>query len=358
MNRFGYIAASLMALAGALRADTVYISSGGGNPVPFTEVKIVKIDAGKLVFRTATGNETSRDVKQVTKMVLDDEPSFNAAEDAFAAGEWDKATDAYQKTIKSTNKPWLADFCTLRLIDSASKSGRFDAAVTGYIAAVLKDPAMADAKKPTLPDAKSTYLDTAAQEINRALADTKLQSVQRQALLSFLLEIQRTRGDTKAAAETMEKLLKISADAGGDPLAGRALADLKLGMAHMALDEKNYAKVIETINASSAVFLEPDQQADALYCLAEAKYGLASARKDETSLKEAALAYMRVVAHFKDQPGAPFVAESLIEAATILEQLNQTSDAVSIYEQITVQYPDSPVAGQAKASLERINSGS
>jgi len=356
--RYSTVAAVWFAVAGAVRADTVYISSGGGNPVPFDEVKIVRIDAGKLVFRTATGNETSRDLKQVAKMVLDDEPSFNTAEDAYAAGEWDKATDAYQKTVKSTNKPWLADFCSIRLIDSASKSGRFDAAVTGYIAAVMKDPAMADAKKPTLPDGKSTYLDTAVQDLNRALADAKLQNVQRQALLSFLLEIHRARGDTKATADTMEKLLKISADAGGDPLAGRALADLKLGMAHVALDEKNYTKVIETIDGSSTIFLEPDQQADALFCLAEARYGIASAKNDEPSLQAAALAYMRVVAHFKDQPGAPFVAESLVKTGGILEQLKQTRDALSIYEQVTIQYPDSPVAAQAKQAIERINSGS
>jgi len=350
--------AALIAVAGAVRADTVFVSSGGGNPVPFDEVKIVKIEAGKLVFRTATGNETSRELEQVARMTIDDEPSFNTAEEAYAAGEWDKATDAYQKTIKSTNKPWLADFCSLRLVDSASKSGRFDAAVAGYIAAVMKDPAMADAKKPAMPDAKSTYLDTAVQDLNRALTDARIQNVQRQALLSFLLEIHRARGDAKATTDTMEKLLKISADAGNDPLAGRALADLKLGLAHVALDEKNYAKAMETIESSRAVFVEPDQQADALYCVAEGKYGMAAAKNDEPSLKDAALAYMRVVAHFKDQPGAPLVAESLVKTAAILEQLKQTSDARSIYEQVTVQYPDSPMAQQARQGIERIDSGS
>lgn len=357
MTRGTIIGAILLSCAALVRADSLLVSSGGGNPVPFNNVKVDRVEAGKIIFRTTTGNETSRELSQVVQMTLDDEPAFSAAEGAYAKGEWDAATDGYQKTVRSTDKPWLKDFCSIRLIDAASKSGRFDAAVTGYIAAVIKDPVMADSKKPPLPDTKSTYLDTAVQELNTALAGSKLQDVQRQALLSFLLEIHRARGDTKATTETMEKLLKLSANpsnGGGDPLAGRALADLKLGIAHVALDEKNYAKAIQTIDQSREVFVEPDQQADALYCLAQAR--TAQAGNDPAALRAAALDYMRVVAHCKDETSAAtLVADSLVKTAGILEKLNEISDALSLYEQTAAQYPDSPAAADAKAGIERIN---
>lgn len=360
MIRSIFIGVILLVCAAWLRADSLLVSSGG-NPVPFNNVKVDRVEAGKIIFRTTTGNETSRELSQVVQMTLDDEPAFSAAEQAYATEQWDAATDGYQKTVRSTDKPWLKDFCSIRLIDAASKSGRFDAAVTGYIAAVIKDPAMADSKKPALPDSKSTYLDTAVQELNTALAGSKLQDVQRQALLSFLLEIHRARGDGKATTETMEKLLKLTASpssgAGGDPLAGRALADLKLGIAHVALDEEDYAKARQTIEQSREVFIEPDQQADALYCLAEA--AAAQAGKDPAALRAAALDYMRVVAHFKDEASsATLVADSLVKTAGILEQLNEISDALSLYEQAAAQYPGSPAAAAAKTGIERINAGS
>lgn len=363
-NRCAIFLLAAMLGAPLARADTLLIGSGAGNPVPYNNVKVDRVQGGKIIFRTSTGNETSRDLSKVVQMTLDDEPAFNAAEAAYAKGDWNAATDGYQKTVRSTDKQWLADFCSIRLIDAAGKSGRFDAAVTGYIAAVLKDPAMADAKKPALPDGKSTYLDTAADELNDALASSKLEDVQRQALLSFLLEIHRARGDAQATADTTEQLLKISAaapnSAGSDSrLAGRALADLKLGLAHVALDEKNFAKARDTIESSREVFVEPDQQADALFCLAEARAGL-RAGNDPAALKASALDYMRVVAHFKDEPAsAGLVANALVKTAAILEQLNERADALSLYQQVTAQYAGSSdaAADAAKAGIERIENG-
>jgi hypothetical protein len=63
---------------------------------------------------------------------------------------------------------------------------------------------------------------------------------------------------------------------------------------------------------------------------------------------------MRVVAHFKDAAGAPHVAESLFKTAQILEKLKDDKTASETYQQVAAQYPDSPVAAQAKESAERL----
>jgi len=102
-----------------------------------------------------------------------------------------------------------------------------------------------------------------------------------------------------------------------------------------------------------ASFVDPAQQADALFILAEAKYALALNKKDAGDLKDAALAYMRVVANFKDAPNHPHVPESLLRTANIEEQLNDAPAAQLLYQQIAQQYPDDPIAAVAKQKIQK-----
>ena len=338
------------------RADTIWVSSGG-SPLPIEDVKIARVVGDRIFFMTAQGTETSRELGQVSRMKIDDEPVFTAAEDAFAAGDFDKATDGYQKAMKGSAKEWLKDWATLRLIESANKAGRFDAAASGYIALVQKDPNLAARQKPQMPDAGSTYLETAAEDANKALQNSRLSEQQQLALLNFLLEIHRTRNDTAAAGQVAEQMAKLGggAGAGGEAQAPvGAVADMKLGLAKVALDNKEYDKALKEIEDNRAIFTDPKQQADALYVIAEAKNGLLGSSDDPEALKDVALAYMRVVAHFKDQPNAPHVAESLFKTAQVMERLKDERSAVALYQQLANEYAESPLATKAKEQVERL----
>jgi TolA-binding protein len=100
------------------------------------------------------------------------------------------------------------------------------------------------------------------------------------------------------------------------------------------------------------MFTDPTQQADALWIVAEARYGLAGT--DPAALKDAGLSYMRVVALAKDEPGRPHVVLSLLRTATIMEQLGEPQTASQICEQVLSQYPDDPASIRAKENLERL----
>ena len=78
--------------------------------------------------------------------------------------------------------------------------------------------------------------------------------------------------------------------------------------------------------------------------------------KDAAALKDAALAYMRVVANFKDTPGRPHVADSLYKTGQIEEQLAEPDVAAKVYQQVAEQFPSDPAAALAKQNLDRLKS--
>jgi TolA-binding protein len=268
------------------------------------------------------------------------------------AGKWDQAVDGYQKTIRTTQKPWVKQWASMRLIDAGNKSGRLDAAVAAYIQMLLKDPAAAAAYKPTLPEAKSSYLDTAVKDVNTALGDSKLTVDQKRALIGFLVELHQARKDAAAEDEAYERLAKLPGADPNDAGARRVLAKRKISVASRALEAKNYRQALDEIENNRALFTEPAQQADALYILADARYALAGT--DKNALKDSALAFMRVVAAAKNEAGRPHVVDSLLKTAAILEQLGETRGATGLYEQVLAQFADDPAAPKARDNLERL----
>jgi TolA-binding protein len=355
----------LTATGGTVRADAFWVqTAAGAKPQQVASVKITGIEDGRLKDRSASGNDGDRALETVARLQLDDDAQLNSAEQAFSTGNWDAATDGYLKSLRGTSKDWLKPWIADRLNQAATKANRFDAAVVGFIDSVLRDPARASDNRPGLPDAKSSYLNTAVTEINNALSNAQLAPAQKQVLLSFLLDIHRARNDQRATADTMNEIMKLGEASGAKPgtpgapnlgATGAQLARLKLDLASVALDGKQYQKAIDEITANKAVFVEPRDQSDALFYLAQAKHGLASASKDADALKDAAIAYMRVVAHFKDTQGKPHVADSLVNVARIEEELNAPADAARLYNQVATQYTDSPAAATAREALSRLN---
>lgn len=364
------VVASLASLA---HADSLWVGSGGGSGgssgggsgggLELKDIRILRIDGGRIHFRTASG-ESSRELSQVQRLALDDEPALTSAESAFVAGKFDTATDDYLRVSRSTTKPWLKQWVALRLMKSATSTNRFEPAVTAYIDLVQTDPRLAQDNRPSLTGPtppKPGMLDAAATELEKAL-ERKLPPEQKQALQQFLLDIYRARGDSAKAASLLEQLSGVAGSASGAPGAAgtrdlgaaKALADLRLSAANVALDAKDFPKAISTIEQNQPVFTDPKHQAEALFILASAREGLARAAKDPAQLKDAALSYMRVVAHFRGVAGAESrIGISLLKTAQILEELGEKAEARSLYKELADSL-DVSLKVPARQGLERL----
>jgi TolA-binding protein len=332
----------------SVRADSIFVGNLERKNATIKELK------GDMLVFDFNGRTTEQQAAKISRLVVPSETALTAAEEAYATQRWDDAVDNYQKAQKSA-KQWVKDWSGMRLIDAAAKSGRFDAAASAYIAVLLKNPAVAAPLKPAMPDARSTFLDSAIADTNSALKDSKLTVEQRRALLGFLIELAQAKKDSTAEDAAYEQLAKLPGADVNDPTAKRVLARRKLSLATRALDAKNYTQAITEIESAKAMFVDPSQQAEALFILAEAQ--AAQAGTDSTRLKDAALAYMRVVALAKNESSHPRVVESLLKTAAILEKIGDTQSAQQLYAQIVSQYPDDPLTVRARNSLERMKQG-
>jgi TolA-binding protein len=353
----------LFVAAGFSRADTVAIRRPGAAdsiaPTVYTDVKITDIADGRIVFTTAYGNNVEKALAAVVALTIDDEPQFNEAEQDYAANHLDRAIDEFNQTIQNTDKPWLKAYCQPLLTNAANKGGRFDLAVQGYIYLVLNQPAVAMGLRPTVPPADSPYLDTAAKSLSDASNAAGISPQQQVAFLSLLLDVDRMRKDTSAIDDVASQLTKIASAAGGSTanLASVALADAKITEAGTAVAQKDFDQAASIITSNGNLFVDPRRQADALYILARAREGQAESKDDPGAWQDAAIAYMRVTADFKDSPATPHVANSLLKTARILEtHLNAPAKAMRIYQSVQAQFPQTLAADEAARQIARLQS--
>ncbi len=127
------------------RADSIFIGA-----IERTNAVIKEVKGDVLVFEI-NARQSEMQAGKITPLVPSEAPPEQHKE-AYASGKWDQAVDGYQKTIRTASKPWVRDWAAIRLIDAASKSGRFDAAVAAYVLTLLKDPAAAASlRRPSSP---------------------------------------------------------------------------------------------------------------------------------------------------------------------------------------------------------------
>jgi len=349
--------------------DTIYFESGRDKKIftakNITVTKIAKDGGEESVFYTTeSGRASSKPLVSVVQIEADGETIFNQAEAEFAKKDLKAAGADYRKALTSS-KDWVKHRADVRLLSISSATGDFLGAVDGFVQMAKKEPASASRHKPALATAPAAQLESAVGAVSKGLsgASTETQLV----LLPFLAELYNKQGSTSKAEATLSILSKLQpreAAGNNNPVATaaandaalaakQAQAEIALTSANKAFAAQQYDKAVLEITSHSTAFNSPDLQAKALYLIAEAKSAQATTPE---ALKDAALAYMRVVAHFKQQPGAP-IADSLLKTAAIEEKLKDPINAKILYTQIVAEFSGSKAAQDAQAAINRINTG-
>jgi len=334
--------AAVLVPAGLARADTIILKSGTGTlPVEGT---IISIDSSDLVYVSAsTDRQTHKQIDNVLQIKAPTEPKLTAAEQAYADGKWSDAVTNYQAALNSSSADWVKNRSIVRLIDAAAKSGQFAPQVAAFVELSKRDPANARKNMPATTGVKGDQIKAVIGDVERNANNPSLKKESTDLLKEFLANLYLATGDTPNATRVLGGAAPAApaAMAPGNqaigvaavPAAG-ATPDLVLSRAKVALAAGQYQNIINEIEANKAVFTEPTAQAEALYDLAKAKDALAG--KDPAKLQDAAIAYMRLVAHFngKGTAGAA-VPGALLRVGEIEEDLKQTNEAVQIYQTLT-----------------------
>lgn len=341
-------------IATLARADTVWIQSGSGNPIAISDVKVTGVEADALLFTTGAGRQTSKPLAQIPQIKLDDEPNFSAAEEAFRDSQFPVAVDDYRKTLGTTAKAWLKERSALRLVQAANKSNNFPAAVEGFVDLLQITPALATDNKPAIPKDASSIAQAIA-FVQQASKSPQLKPDQKTVLGNFLVELYNAKGDTASANATLGQISKGGTNSENATQENRRVAaDLKMTEARQAYSQGQYARAAQALNASGGLFTEPQERADALYLLAQSTAGALGNSDVPDPLKDAALAYMRVVAYCQALPGKPHVADSLMNVAAIEEKLKNKKEALAVYNQIADEFKGTAAAARAKEEAARL----
>src|SRR5687767_14621852 len=88
------VAAAVVVLPAAARADKIWTKANPtAKPFERKDLKILKVTNGELVFKgVITDRQDTKPLAEIWQIEADGEPKLNAAEVAFAAGDYAKAT--------------------------------------------------------------------------------------------------------------------------------------------------------------------------------------------------------------------------------------------------------------------------
>ena len=347
-------------------ADTVWLKSPGAKTaVKYDNVKIERVDGNNLLFTSESGNEARKPLEQVSQIAMDDEPALTTAETAFQGGDFAGAIDGYRKAATASARPWVRQRAALRLIEAGSKAPDFGAAVAGFATLATIDSDAAGKAKPPIPaGATKSVLTGAIRDVQNAEQASGIKPDGARVLLNFQIELQTAAHDTDGASAALKQLAKLGGGPApvdstpGTPATDngavvRARAEEKLNEARVALAQKDYKHASEVLTAAGEGIVDPQQQDEAMFMLAEAKAALAS--DDPKALMDAGILYMRVVANFGKVDGAPHIVESLMKTAAIEEKLSKPEEALRIYNEVASAYKDSSSAQDAATNAARIS---
>ena len=185
-NRTGakLLAAALSTAAGpAALADTIYKGAPGTNALALPGVHVSGAANGALSYTTDTGSTRTVPLTDVQRLTLDGQANFNAAEDAYAAGDDPTALTRYTTVLASGGGPaYLRARAAQRLAAVGRQQHRYDAQVTAYAGLVNLDPPAAAAVRPAAPKPNDPTLTAAQAAVTRALSSAS-DNDQRAALL-------------------------------------------------------------------------------------------------------------------------------------------------------------------------------
>ncbi len=313
--------------------DTVTIASGGaGGYTKFTG-RIVDYTGRQLLLELAGRGQRSFPAGQVLHVETPYGPKHTAADEAFAKGEFDRAWTLYRQAVDIDEEPrrWVRRQIFARIVRCHRALDRTAEAGAWFLLLSESDP--------DTPYFDCIPLAWTPRPLPTALEETARQWIQREEPAAVLLGASHLLGSTAALrAMALAKLRRLTT------VSDQRIAKLALAQTWRTA----------TVNVDKA---QLDTWAGLIEKMPEALaagpyFVLGRARAQRQQWEPAALAWMRVAILYPQQ--RTLAARSLADAGRALQQLGRTEQALRLYREVIVNYPQTSAAAEARSRLEAI----
>jgi hypothetical protein len=299
---------------------------------PVTRVgEIIQYDADQLQLRSPQGTVSRVSVSRVLKIQTDRSPEHQQADDAFAQGDDAGALRLYQTAYRDESRAWISELLVARAIACQTNLGEVGAAASMFLALLEQTP-----KTPHVAVVPLAWRAEQPDGTLLAHSDQWLNDAQRPAArliaASWLLS-----GPRRTSAQ--QELTALAQNRATGWLA--ALAECQLWrtrtVAADAAEVQRWQAARERIPAGL--------QAGPVFLIAQAQ-----ARLQQTDA--AVLSYLQVALMHSEHH--TLASQSLWEAAQLLQHAQHSDEARRLYRQLAEQAADSPLANEARRSLQEL----
>ncbi len=327
-----------LCLFGAARtasADTVIYATGEkGNKRSTVHGTILDQTGEQTVVQRESGTEQSIPTADVTELQFQRTATHEAADQLFAAGEYDEAIRSYLSAMGGEPRVWVRRMMVAHLVQAYAMRGQMDRAGRAFLELLQSDPTTH--YFPTIPLAWRPA--TGSPQLERQAEQWLAADEGPTASLigaSWLLSGSR-RG------EAIDRLRQLAADR--DPRIA-LLAQAQLWRTRIVTADPDEVDRWETV-----VQRMPAELRGGPYFI------LGKGRSAVTQHEPAALAFLRVPILYERQ--RLLVPWALLSAGRELEKIDQAEQAVTLYQEVLREHAKHPAAAEANALLERFSDDS
>lgn len=333
-------------LASPVLADQV-VAKG----TSYAGAKVLGFEEGQLQFRAADGRLRTQWVNDIDLLVVDRGgvfDDFNLAERFLQAGEFEKAAVRYERALRLSDEFW-PDLAAARLVMAYDRIGQLDKATMNFIRVVrgrfAGPPTAARLVPQTIPPKRDAKFSRAVEQLEDAL-DFDPGETHRALFKILRYEILRRVEDERAAKMApIVSALVIPEAVRSERVFAVVLAALRETLQSGVTTER-------LAYLDRAVRDCPDASLSGFMLLkGETLLRTAVARED---IIRASWPFLRVVVHMPDDPRA---ADGLLGAASAVERLGRTDQAIALVEECLAHKRLSDESrGKAQSMLARLRS--
>ena len=338
------VCGGLAVLASPVQADQIVVKG-----TSYAGAKVLGFEQGRLQWRAADGRVLTQWVNSIDLMVVDRGgvfDDFNLAERFLHAGEFEKAAVRFERALRLCDEFW-PDLAAARLVMAYDRIGQLDKATINLIRVVrgrFAGPATAARLIPqTIPPKRDAKFSRAIEQLEDAL-DANPGEAHRVLFKILRFEILRQVEDERAAkAAPIVSAMMIPEIVRSERVFAVVLAAMRVTLqSGVTAEQLGYL--------DRAVRDCPDASLPGFMLLkGETLLRIAGSRED---VMRASWPFLRVVVHMPDDPQA---ADGLLGAASAVERLGRTDQAVALVEEcLTHKQLSDETRGKAQMMLTRL----